>query len=448
MDFSDLNLKPQILSALRDSNYVRPTTIQEKSIPDVLKGKDLIAIARTGTGKTAAFAVPILEKVNPHGDVQAVVLVPTRELCQQVVAEFKLIGKNLNTIVFALHGGEQMFAQEKELQKQAPQIVVATPSRLLEQVKRGNVYIREPKFLVLDEADRMLELGFAEEVERIIRIAFHSQKLLFSATMNEEIRTLAHKFLNEPVEILESVESFPDHVIQKLFVVQHSKKFDLLCTLLKSYSPESAIIFLRTRAEAELVAKKLQMLDIPARYFHGDLNQPMREKLLSEFKQGIFKYLVSSDVSARGLHLPLVSHVFNFSLPDDLTFYLHRIGRTARMNGKGTAITIVSGGQLEKVKEIERLFNTVIERTSLPDAFQHANFEARLNKMPEMQKLGKHDRKQRYRAIALKDWERQKHQNRYKKSMKKSRTYNSMLKQSRPGKKVTARMRMKGVRYK
>ncbi|MGB8984287.1 MAG: DEAD/DEAH box helicase [Anaerolineales bacterium] len=366
-DFASLNLREELVQAITGLGYAEPTPIQSAIVPIMLKGGDVIGQAQTGTGKTAAFALPILHNFTPQRHVQALVLAPTRELALQVADSMAVYGKHLDVRVLAVYGGQPYGPQISRLNR-GVDVVVGTPGRLLDLMERKALNIQHIRTLVLDEADEMLNMGFMEDVEKILaETPPERQTALFSATMPPRIRSLANRFMREPQHVnikrdtltLASTE-------QRYYLVHESDKTNALTRLFEIEPIKSALIFARTRAETSSLANELVVRGIPAEAIHGDLDQNARERVLGRFRANQLKVLVATDVAARGLDIEDISHVFNYHLPDDAEVYIHRIGRTGRAGKTGIAITLISPRDKRRLREVEALTRQPIKKMELP----------------------------------------------------------------------------------
>ncbi|MCL7745791.1 DEAD/DEAH box helicase [Halalkalibacter alkaliphilus] len=364
-DFQALGVSQELLARLKEYGITSPTPIQEKAIPFVRTGGDLIAQAQTGTGKTLAFLLPIIESVDPKkSNVQALIVAPTRELALQITNEAKKMVEHLPTIdVLAVYGGQDVEQQLHKL-KGAIQIIIATPGRLLDHIRRETIDLSEVKVLVLDEADQMLHMGFLQEVREVIRqTPTVRQTLLFSATMPEEIRELANEYMKHPENIyVEQKNVTIDRIKQIVVETTDRAKQDTLRTVMKQEQPFLAIIFCRTKRRAS----KLNAALLANRYLvdelHGDLSQAKREKVMKAFRECQIQYLVATDVAARGLDVEGVTHVFNFDIPHDVESYIHRIGRTGRAGEEGRAFTFVAPKDRRHLELIENGIGKRLER--------------------------------------------------------------------------------------
>ncbi len=368
-DFTSLNLRDEIMQAITELGYAEPTPIQAAMIPIMLTGADVIGQAQTGTGKTAAFALPILQNFQSQRQPQALVLAPTRELALQVADSMIEYGKHLHVRVLAVYGGQPYGPQIGNL-KRGVDIVVGTPGRLNDLLERKVLNLSEIKTVVLDEADEMLNMGFIEEVEKILaETPTERQTALFSATLPARIRSLADRFMRnpKPVTIKRSTLTLTT-TEQRYYLVHESEKTNALTRLFEIEPIHSALIFARTRAETAALANELVVRGIPAEAIHGDLDQNARERVLGRFRANQLKVLVATDVAARGLDIDDISHVFNFHLPDDAEVYIHRIGRTGRAGKTGIAITLLSPREKRRMREVEALTKQPVTKMELPTA--------------------------------------------------------------------------------
>jgi ATP-dependent RNA helicase RhlE len=374
--FDDLGLMPQLLDAVRDAGYTSPTPIQQQAIPPALKGRDLIGLAQTGTGKTAGFTLPIIQRLleEGHGHIQAgahrvrvLVLTPTRELCVQVEESFRKYGKHTGLRVAAVFGGVGVEPQTKEL-RQGVDVIVATPGRLLDHMERQNVAFDDLEVLVLDEADRMLDMGFAPQLNRIVAdVPRFRQTLLFSATMPPEVEALARKYLRKPLVIqVGRRSSAASTVTHAVYPVPRDRKTDLLAELLKEKGMDSVLIFSRTKHGADKVVRHLESKGISATAMHADKSQGERMRALEDFKSGKVRVLVATDIAQRGLDVSGISHVINYDVPQQPEDYVHRIGRTGRAASTGDAFTFMAPDEIAMVRSIERIIGEPIPRISVP----------------------------------------------------------------------------------
>lgn len=365
MLFTDLKLIKPILDALHTEGYTQPTPIQEQAIPSILQGRDLLGTAQTGTGKTAAFAIPILqnlaEKNTRNNNIKVLVLTPTRELAIQIEESFNAYGKNLNIRNLVVFGGVKQAAQEKSLRR-GVDILVATPGRLLDFISQRIVSLQNLEVFVLDEADRMLDMGFVHDVKRIIKLLPPKrQTLFFSATFPDEISKLANSMLTNPVKVeVAPVSATADTINQKVYFVDKDDKLDLLTHILQNDIKESVLVFSRTKHGADKIARKLQAHKISAEAIHGNKSQNQRQNALTNFKSGKTRILVATDIAARGIDIDELKYVLNFELSDVSETYVHRIGRTGRAGSEGFSISFVDGLDLANLKNTEKLIGKKI----------------------------------------------------------------------------------------
>ncbi|QJW49290.1 DEAD/DEAH box helicase [bacterium BFN5] len=348
--------------------FEEPTPIQEQAIPAVLAGSDLIGQAQTGTGKTAAFGIPLIEKVKTSADrIQGIVLTPTRELAIQVAEELNKLGQYANVFALPIYGGQEIGRQIRALRKN-PQIIVATPGRLMDHMERRNIRLNETKVIILDEADEMLNMGFIDDIEKILKETPETrQTLLFSATMPRAIQNLSQKFLKNPTFVSIQAKEVTVPLVEQYYIeVQDRQKFDVMCRLLDIQSPELAIVFGRTKRRVDELSEALKKRGYSAEGIHGDLTQAKRDSVLRQFRDGVIDILVATDVAARGLDVSGVTHVYNFDLPQDSESYVHRIGRTGRAGQTGSALTFVIPRELDHLRTIERLTKRKIVRMPIP----------------------------------------------------------------------------------
>jgi ATP-dependent RNA helicase DeaD len=353
--FADLGLSPQTLEALHDVGYEKPSPIQEQAIPPMLEGRDVIGQAQTGSGKTAAFGLPMLEQVDPSvSEVQGLVLTPTRELCIQVTQAIRAYGQRKGVDVVATFGGAPIRSQQAQLNA-GGHIVVGTVGRVLDLIQRASLILTECRFVVLDEADEMLDLGFLEDVERILSLTPNSrQTALFSATMPPPIRKLADRYLYDPEHVKVKSEFLTvDTVEQFRLEVKGPDKADKLVEVLAAEKPDQAIVFVRTKIRTDQLYRKLRDKGMNVKALHGDMSQGSRDGVMLGFKGGRVPILVATDVAARGLDISTVTHVVNFDVPTSPDVYVHRIGRTGRVGRSGRAITFVEPRQKKELEAIE-----------------------------------------------------------------------------------------------
>jgi ATP-dependent RNA helicase DeaD len=352
--FGDLEVHPDVARAIDELGFMAPTPVQAQAIPILRAGKDLLAQAQTGTGKTAAFAIPIIEKVDPQEKrPQALIVVPTRELCVQVTREFGAIGKYRHAHEVAIYGGVPYGPQERALARGA-QIVVGTPGRLLDHIERGSLKLDGIRVVILDEADRLLDMGFAPDVRKLLRqVPKQRQTALFSATLTIEIRDLAYRFTNEPAQIAIDPERRTQESVEQVYVeVLEEDKPRVLEELIRRWETEQILIFRHTKRGVDRLLESLQRRRKDVAAIHGDMTQRERERTLDKFKSGEIKILVATNLAARGLHIEDISHVVNYDLPEDAETFTHRIGRTGRAGETGVAVTFVGEWDFE---EFDRL---------------------------------------------------------------------------------------------
>jgi ATP-dependent RNA helicase RhlE len=377
LSFAQLDLAPEVLHAVRDAGYTHPTPIQQQAIPLALAGRDLIGLAQTGTGKTAGFTLPIVhnlistpltaENGEPVHRVRVLILTPTRELAAQVEESFRKYGKYTDLRVVPIFGGVGIEPQSKAL-LDGVDVVVATPGRLLDHMERQNVSFDDLEVLVLDEADRMLDMGFAPQLNRIVaEIPPYRQTLLFSATMPPEVEALARKYLRKPVVVQVGRRSeAASTVTHAVYPVPRDRKSTLLVELLKAANMDSVLIFTRTKHGADRVVRHLEDQEIAATAMHADKSQGERTRALEDFKSGKIRVLVATDIAQRGLDVSGISHVINYDVPQQPEDYVHRIGRTGRAAATGDAYTFMSPDEIAMVRTIERMIGQQIPRISVP----------------------------------------------------------------------------------
>jgi ATP-dependent RNA helicase DeaD len=361
--FAELGLKEQTLQALRDVGYESPSPIQEQGIPPLLEGRDVIGQAQTGTGKTAAFGLPIVEYVDPsEREVQALVLTPTRELCIQVTQALRAYGARSGVDVVAVFGGAPIRTQQAQL-RAGGHVVVGTVGRVLDLISRHSIVLHDCRFVVLDEADEMLDLGFLEDVERILSMTPSGrQTALFSATMPPPIRKLADKYLYDPVTVKVKAATLTiDTVAQFQLPVEPSGKAEKLVEVLRAERPDQAIVFVRTKIRCDQLYRTLRDKGMNVKALHGDMSQGARDGVMLAFKAGRLPILVATDVAARGLDISTVTHVVNYDVPTSPDTYVHRIGRTGRIGRSGRAITFVERRQKPELEAIERHIGTEVQ---------------------------------------------------------------------------------------
>jgi ATP-dependent RNA helicase DeaD len=373
--FKDLGLAPEIQQALDELGYEEPSPIQEKAIPELLAGHDVIGQAQTGTGKTAAFGLPLLQYIDPAVDeVQAVVLTPTRELCIQVTQALRAYAEHLDVEIVAVFGGAPIKSQQAQLRAGA-HVVVATVGRMMDLMSRRSLVLTAARYIVLDEADEMLDLGFIEDVEKILRMCPSGrQTALFSATMPPPVKRLAESYMYDPQTIKITPKKLTVDAIAQAFVeVPANEKASRLVELLKTEEPEQAIIFCRTKIGASKLEKTLKDKGLDVKALHGDMSQGSRDGVMIAFKDHRVRLLVATDIAARGLDIEHVTHVINYDVPASSEVYVHRIGRTGRVGRTGRAITFVTPAQRDEIGRIERDVKTSIGEWETPEErMEHA----------------------------------------------------------------------------
>ncbi|MED4971158.1 DEAD/DEAH box helicase [Geobacillus sp. NFOSA3] len=366
--FHELGLSNELMKAIRRMGFEETTPIQAETIPLSLQNKDVIGQAQTGTGKTAAFGIPLIEKVDVKNEaIQGLVVAPTRELAIQVSEELYKIGAVKRVRVLPIYGGQDIERQIRALKKR-PHIIVGTPGRIIDHINRKTLRLDNVHTVVLDEADEMLNMGFIDDIEAILsNVPEKRQTLLFSATMPEPIRRIAERFMNEPhIVKVKAREMTVPNIQQYYLEVQEKKKFDILTRLLDIQAPELAIVFGRTKRRVDELAEALNLRGYAAEGIHGDLSQAKRLSVLRKFKEGSIEILVATDVAARGLDISGVTHVYNFDIPQDPESYVHRIGRTGRAGKTGVAMTFVTPREIGQLHNIERTTKRKMERMKPP----------------------------------------------------------------------------------
>ena len=379
--FSELGLADPIQRALTSRNHLVPTPIQAGSIPQLLEGRDMLGIAQTGTGKTGAFALPILHKLSRNNDgstrnARALVLAPTRELAIQIGDEFRAYGKNLHLRQTLIYGGVSQKPQVSALQR-GVDIIIATPGRLLDLMNQRFVKLNEIEYLVLDEADRMLDMGFVRDIRKILAVLPRTrQSLLFSATMPNEIAKLSGEILNNPVRVEVTPQATPiESIEQSVYYINSKAKPGLLSTLLEDQALERVIVFTRTKHRANRVAQALEKTGVSADAIHGNKSQGARQRALKRFRSGDARVLVATDVAARGIDIDGVTHVINYEIPNEAESYVHRIGRTARAGASGIAVAFCDSTERSYLRDIEKLIKrrlAVIGEEPAPGEFESA----------------------------------------------------------------------------
>ncbi|RUM65506.1 MAG: DEAD/DEAH box helicase [Sulfurospirillum sp.] len=365
MTFKEFNFKPQLQRAIDDAGFKEPSPVQEEAIPIILEGKDIVGQAHTGTGKTAAFGLPILNMMELDGSVETVVIVPTRELATQVSDELYRFGKYLGVNTATVYGGSSYSRQIKHINNAG--IIVATPGRFLDLLSSGQINI-SPKFLVLDEADEMLDMGFLDDIKEIFTyFDAPRQTLMFSATMPPAIRELSKTILYRPEFVTITKSNVTnDKIKQNYYVVRENERDDALIRLLDFKDPEKAIVFCRTKREVDRLSNFLASKGYMAKGLHGDMEQRQREEVIKAFKRDALEILIATDVAARGLDVSNVTHVFNYHIPFDSESYVHRIGRTGRAGKEGVAISIVTPHEFNSLKKIQKNVGSQLESKVIP----------------------------------------------------------------------------------
>lgn len=384
MKFTDFNFNAQIVSGIQAEGYQEPTAIQAKAIPVILQGQDVVGLAQTGTGKTAAFALPLLQRLmgGPKGQLRGLILAPTRELADQIGVSIRKLGAKTGLRCATIYGGKINYREQYQTLRNGIDIVVACPGRLLDLLQGGKnkfeqANLQHVEVLVLDEADHMFDLGFREPIYQILKyLPKQRQNLLFSATMSPDIRLLVDKALNNPVSIKIGESAPAASVTQTLFPVSEALKTDLLETILQNHAVQSAIIFTRTKHRAKRLAEHLGHLGYPATSFQGNLSQSKRKIALGKFRHGELKFLVATDIAARGIDIDHISHVINFDMPNTAVDYTHRIGRTGRASKLGAAFSLITNGDRRQIRSIEHLLKKRLEQCVLPEFDYNAKAKA------------------------------------------------------------------------
>lgn len=360
VSFEELGLNMSIVKAVKEIGMENPFPIQEHCIPLILKGKDVIGQAHTGTGKTAAFSLPIISSLKSRGPIQALVLVPTRELAMQVSTEIRKFSKYVGIRSLAIYGGQSINIQKDQLRR-GVQIIVATPGRLIDHLKQGTIQLEDVKFVVLDEADRMLDMGFIDDIKFILfYVNERRQTCLFSATMPIEILRLSREYMKEPEQVrLNEDEISLETIDQSYLIVEEREKFKHLCNFIKNREKgQQTIVFVATKQRTQRIADDLNKEGFKVITIHGDLSQRQRDYSMNRFKNGSEDILVATDIAARGIDVPTVGNIINYDIPEDPLIYFHRIGRTARAGASGKAISLVSSSRYED-------FARILKRTEL-----------------------------------------------------------------------------------
>lgn len=368
MTFTELKINKPLVAALNDLNYHQATPIQQQAIPHALNGSDIFGCAQTGTGKTAAFSLPILQLLSNRGNnqgprtIKALVLAPTRELVQQISDNVRSYSKNVPIAFTTIFGGVSQHNQVKDLRR-GVDLLIATPGRLLDLMQQGFIDLKHIEFFVLDEADRMLDMGFINDIKRVIaKLPAKKQTMFFSATAAPDIMKLANTLLKDPVKVsVDPVSSTSELISQSVYYVSKENKRSLLKHILKSGNIDHALVFTRTKRGADRVAKELNSSGIMAAAIHGDKSQGARTKALKGFKDRSIRILVATDIASRGIDVDKLSHVINFELPEQAETYVHRIGRTGRAGALGTALSLCASDEMPYLKDINKLIRKNIE---------------------------------------------------------------------------------------
>lgn len=379
--FNELNINEDVLKAINDMGFEEPSQIQAESIPISMEGFDVIGQAQTGTGKTVAFGVPIISNMEkPNGAIQALVITPTRELAIQVNDEIARLAKYNNLSLLPVYGGQPIDRQMRSLKK-GVDIVVGTPGRLIDHINRGTIDLSNVKFLVVDEADEMLDMGFIDDIESILKhIGPDRQTMLFSATMPDAIRKLSKRYMKADTKHISIVKNSMtvSKIDQFYFEIKQQDRFETLCRILDVDEPETAIIFCKTKRGVDELVESMRTRGYAVEGMHGDLNQNQRLGTLKKFKEGNLDFLVATDVAARGIDVENITHVINYDLPQDTDSYVHRIGRTGRANKEGIAYSLVTPREYITLKQIEKVTRSKIRRKEIPsldDIFEAKNRE-------------------------------------------------------------------------
>ncbi len=372
MRFTEFNFLPEVLEGIEASNYETATPVQEMVIPPILEGRDIIASAQTGTGKTAAFLLPVMNKLlhnHVDGKVGALIIVPTRELAIQIAQHIEGLSYFTHLSSIAIYGGNdgQNFVNEKKALQMGADIIVCTPGRMIAHVNMGYVNMKGLQFLILDEADRMLDMGFQDDINKIIKVLSEQrQTLLFSATMPDKIRQLARRILKNPVEVNIAISKPPAKIVQKAFVVYEPQKLPLVKMLLKETPYKNALVFCSKKQNVKQLRRELKQGGFNIEEIHSDLEQSQRESVLSAFTAGRIPIMVATDILSRGIDIDTIDLVINYDVPGDGEDYVHRIGRTARAEADGIAYTLIGEKEQNKFAEIEKLLEKEVEKALVP----------------------------------------------------------------------------------
>lgn len=369
MSFDTFNLHPRVAAGVQSAGYTQPTPIQEQAMPHVLAGRDVLGLAQTGTGKTAAFALPILQRLldGPRGKVRALIIAPTRELAEQINDNFQELGQHTRARTVKIYGGVSQRPQVQAL-RTGVEIAVACPGRLLDLINQREIDVSRVEVLVLDEADMMFDMGFLPDIRRILKhLPAQRQTLLFSATMPDDVRQLAHDVLHNPVTVQVGEQAPADTVAHALYPVPQHLKTPLLLRLLEQTNTESVLIFTRTKHRTERLARQLKREGFSVASLQGNLSQNQRQRSMEGFREGKVQILVATDIAARGIDVSSISHVINYDMPNTADAYTHRIGRTGRAAKTGDAFTLVTDDDKAMVRAIEKVLDAPLERRRIDD---------------------------------------------------------------------------------
>ena len=405
MEFSELNLDESVLNALDTMNFKECTPVQEHTIPVLLEGHDLIGVAQTGTGKTAAFLLPVLSKLcsgdYPEDSINCIIMSPTRELAIQIDRQMEAFSYFMPVSGVAVYGGNDgvRFEQEKKGLTLGADVVIATPGRLISHISLGYVDLSKVSFFILDEADRMLDMGFYDDILQIVKhLPKERQTIMFSATMPEKIRQLAKNILNNPVEIKLAVSKPAEKIIQAAYICYESQKLEIIKDLFSAQQPERVIIFASSKIKVKEVSKALLKMKLNVGEMHSDLEQSKREEILHEFRNGKINILVATDIVARGIDIDDIRLVINYDVPHDCEDYVHRIGRTARANNDGCAITFVNEAEQTKFYQIEQFLDKTIYKLQIPEQLgEGPEYAPKVKSGKNNKKAGQGKRKYNYK---------------------------------------------------
>ena len=365
LEFSEFDISGDINRALDDMGFESTTPIQALTLPVTLDGMDVVGEAQTGTGKTAAFAIPVLENLEPERVPQALIICPTRELCLQVSEEIKRIGKYMKVKVLAVYGGQSISNQIAQLRR-GVHVIVATPGRLIDHIERGTVDLGGVSTVVLDEADEMLNMGFIDDIERILaHVPERRQTMLFSATVSKPILRIARKYMRNP-QVMRVEKKHSPKIDEFYFKTREEDKVELLDWILSSNNIRMGLIFCNTKRRVQRLRRQLNRMGYSADEIHGDLSQSKRERVMERFRRGDFSLLVATDVAARGIHVPDVEAVVNYDLPFENEYYIHRIGRTGRAGSSGKSFTLVVGREVHRLRRIQSFTGKRIKQSNMP----------------------------------------------------------------------------------